>query len=263
MMRGILEKVFYFKNIEFRTEVINHEIWFLADDVCKFLRLSSPNLAIDTLNKKYVYSKEMSTKKGIHKINYINELGINDLICLSSISNAKDFKKWISYEVLPSIERVSVSYVYYESKAPDDVILKAKSGLNDQITKGYETMGLKKIIEKEYEDIPCVLKYKKYISPNELFLIWQVAKVFSNDILFKFGFHVKQNNLFKLLISHYYLIKSNEPNKENINKKYIDIEFTKSLICDEEWTSLMVMLTKKELETIYKNSDELQADDTK
>ena len=48
---------------------------------------------------------ETPTPGGIQKLKIINESGLYSLILSSKLPKAKDFKRWITNEVLPSIRK--------------------------------------------------------------------------------------------------------------------------------------------------------------
>ena len=98
-----------FENPEFgrvRTMDINGEPWFVGKDVAEILGYSDTNKAIamhvdneDKLNDKTASS--LGQRGGW----LINESGLYSLILSSKLPKAKDFKRWVTSEVLPSIRK--------------------------------------------------------------------------------------------------------------------------------------------------------------
>ena len=98
-----------FKNDRFgevRTMVINDEPWFVGKDVASVLGYLNPQKAIrdhvddeDRLGERIVLS-------GQNRMTiFINESGLYALILSSKLPQAKEFKRWVTSEVLPSIRR--------------------------------------------------------------------------------------------------------------------------------------------------------------
>lgn len=98
-----------FENEKFgsvRTMTIDNEPWFVGKDVAECLDYKNPRQAIITNvdeDDKGVHS--IDTLGGIQKMTIINESGLYSLILLSHLKKAKEFKHWVTSEVLPSIRK--------------------------------------------------------------------------------------------------------------------------------------------------------------
>lgn len=97
-----------FKNDQFgemRTVTIGEEIWFVGKDVAEILGYSNPQKAIrdhvDSEDKTLNESFTVNGTKGI----LINESGLYSLVLSSKLPSAKEFKRWVTSEVLPSIRK--------------------------------------------------------------------------------------------------------------------------------------------------------------
>lgn len=98
-----------FKNDSFgevRTLIIDNEPWFVGKDVASILGYADTNKAItmhvdeeDKLNDKTASS--LGQRGGW----LINESGLYSLILSSKLPKAKEFKRWVTSEVLPSIRK--------------------------------------------------------------------------------------------------------------------------------------------------------------
>ena len=99
-----------FNNAEFgeiRTVEINNEPWFVGKDVAIALGYADPNKAIanhvDEEDKKL--NDKSSSSFGQRGTHIINESGLYSLIMSSKLEKAKQFKRWVTSEVLPSIRK--------------------------------------------------------------------------------------------------------------------------------------------------------------
>ncbi len=116
-----------FKNERFgevRTMVINDEPWFVGKDVAMMLGYKSPSVAIcenvDSEDKTtFVISESGSKYKS--KTTFINESGLYALILSSKLPQAKDFKRWVTSEVLPQI-RMTGGYIPVGKDDDEDAI---------------------------------------------------------------------------------------------------------------------------------------------
>ena len=99
-----------FKNDSFgevRTLIIDNEPWFVGKDVASILGYAKPLNAISTH-----IDEDDSLKQGLidnmgrtQETILINESGLYSLILSSKLPKAKDFKRWVTSEVLPSIRK--------------------------------------------------------------------------------------------------------------------------------------------------------------
>lgn len=79
--------------------------WFVAADVCRVLALSKPENAYARLDDDEKDTHIVGTPGGQQEMVTINESGLYSLILTSRKPSAKQFKKWVTSEVLPSIRR--------------------------------------------------------------------------------------------------------------------------------------------------------------
>lgn len=97
-----------FKNPQFgaiRTMEKDGEPWFAGKDVAIALGYSNPQKAIrDHIDSEDRTVNESFTVNGT-PITLINESGLYSLILSSKLPTAKEFKRWVTSEVLPSIRK--------------------------------------------------------------------------------------------------------------------------------------------------------------
>ena len=85
------------------------EPWFVAKDVCEVLELPNTVQALKSLD-----ADERNTLiindgiRGNPRKSIINESGLYSLILKSRKPQAREFKKWVTSEVLPSIRKKGV-----------------------------------------------------------------------------------------------------------------------------------------------------------
>ncbi|WNO30032.1 antirepressor protein [Oceanotoga phage vB_OteS-UFV02] len=98
-----------FKNEEFgeiRTVVKDNEVWFVGKDVAGILGYSNTRKAlIDHVDDEDKGVTKCDTPGGKQDLIIINESGLYSLILKSKLPNAKQFKRWVTSEVLPSIRK--------------------------------------------------------------------------------------------------------------------------------------------------------------
>lgn len=109
-------QLFNFKGMEFTVVLINDEPNWIAKEICDYLELSNPSVALQGLKegtqKKYINGETLSQLKELPnfnlgsrtaELNLLTEAGVYKLIFKSRKPNAEDFTDWISERVLPSL----------------------------------------------------------------------------------------------------------------------------------------------------------------
>lgn len=129
---------FNFENKKVRSLLINDKPYFVGKDVAIILGYSKPRNAI----QQHV-DQDDALKQGIidnlgrtQNMTVINESGLYSLILSSKLPKAKEFKRWVTSEVLPSIRKTG-SYGQHE---------KIESLLNNMIDLSKEFVVLTKSI---------------------------------------------------------------------------------------------------------------------
>lgn len=116
---------------DLNTVVINEEIWLNANDVCRALGYKNPRKALeDHVDGEDVTKRYTLTEGGNQQMNYINESGFYSLVFGSKLPGAKDFKKWVTSEVLPSIRK----HGYYIDKKRIVELEESKKSLERKIS---------------------------------------------------------------------------------------------------------------------------------
>lgn len=83
----------------------NGEPWWVAKDVCKILGLEDTHKAVQRLEEDEKGRKIIPTPGGDQQMLVINEPGLYSLMLRSNKPEAKQFKKWVTHDVLPTIRK--------------------------------------------------------------------------------------------------------------------------------------------------------------
>lgn len=106
-----------------RTASINGEPFLVGKDVAQTLGYSNPQKALrDHVDEEDKGVNEMDTPGGKQKIILINESGLYSLILSSKLPAAKEFKHWVTSEVLPAIRQTG-GYILGEKDMTDEEIM--------------------------------------------------------------------------------------------------------------------------------------------
>ena len=119
-----------FKNDRFgevRTMVINDEPWFVGKDVASVLGYAKPlnavamHVEIEDSLKQGLLDSNGKTQQTI----FINESGLYSLILSSKLPQAKEFKRWVTSEVLPQIRKTGGYIPVNDCKDDGEIMAKA------------------------------------------------------------------------------------------------------------------------------------------
>ena len=124
------DKIQIFKNAEFgsvRTIELDGEPWFIGKDVAAALGYAKTRNAIathvDDDDKKD--APIQGPLGGEQRVTVINESGLYSLILSSKLPKAKEFKHWITAEVLPSIRKNGGYMTCQKEMTPEEVVANA------------------------------------------------------------------------------------------------------------------------------------------
>lgn len=99
--------IFNYEGADIRTVAIEGEPWFVGKDVAEVLGYSNPRDAL----YRHVDGEDKNTVafhdgiQGNPNMTIINESGLYSLILGSKLPTAKQFKRWVTSEVLPAIRK--------------------------------------------------------------------------------------------------------------------------------------------------------------
>ncbi|WP_449451667.1 ORF6C domain-containing protein [Streptococcus suis] len=102
-----MNEIFVFHGQEVRTVIINNEPWFVGKDVADILGYSKSRNAIALhVDEDDALKQGITDSLGrIQETIIINESGLYSLILSSKLPQAKEFKRWVTSEVLPQIRQ--------------------------------------------------------------------------------------------------------------------------------------------------------------
>lgn len=98
-------QVFNFSGNEIRVVTKDGQPWWVAKDVCEVLEIKNNRDALGRLDKDEKGVASTDTLGGAQQVQVVNEPGLYSLILGSRKPEAKQFKRWITHEVIPTIRK--------------------------------------------------------------------------------------------------------------------------------------------------------------
>lgn len=183
-----------------RTVERDGEPWFVGKDIADALGYADPNKALamhvdedDKLNDKTASS--LGQRGGW----LINESGLYSLILSSKLSSAKDFKKWITGEVIPSIRKHGA---YATPATIENIISDPDFGIQLLNTLKAEQEKNKRLTAENERLQPARIFSEAVAVSDDCILIGELAKILRQNAV-----EIGQNRLFEWLRKKGYLIR--------------------------------------------------------
>ena len=162
-------QVFNFKNREVRMVIINNEPWFVAKDVCDVLELTDASKTVSRLDEDEKLIRKLFVSGQNRDVTVINESGLYSLVLTSNKPEAKEFKHWITHDVIPAIRKTGTYSITQDSYMIEDPIARAERWIEEQ----KEKLLLKQKIQ---EDAPKVGYFNDLVERNLLTNFRDTAK---------------------------------------------------------------------------------------
>ena len=185
---------------EVRTIEINGEAWFIGREIAELLGYSNTRDAL----ARHVDAEDKNTvvipdgNKGNPNQTIINESGLYSLILSSKLPTAKQFKHWITSEVIPAIRRHGI----YATPETIEKIINDPNFLITVLTELQKEQTKNKILTaKIAEDKPLTEFAEAVGRSRNAILIGDLARLLNQN-----GVNTGQNRLFAWLRKNNYLI---------------------------------------------------------
>lgn len=101
----------------------NNEPWFVAIDICNALELTNPTVAVSRLDDDEKAKFNLGLSGGA--TNVVNEYGLYNLVLASRKKEAKQFKRWITHEVIPAIRKDGGYMLVNRDNSEEEIMAKA------------------------------------------------------------------------------------------------------------------------------------------
>ena len=203
-----MENIEIYENPEFgkvRTVQINDKPYFVGKDVAEILGYERPTDAVrKRVDEEDRGVSKIATPSGTQEMTVINESGLYSLILSSKLPKAKEFKRWVTSEVLPSIRKHGVYAVDEMLANPDTLIaalteLKAEREAKKQLetTIAVQSQQISELQPKaSYYDV--ILNCKDLVSTTEIAKDYGKSAKWLNALLHELGIQFKQGGIWLL-----------------------------------------------------------------
>ena len=190
-----MNEIFNFHGQDVRTVTINGEPYLVGKDVAEILGYSRPDNAIrNHVDDEDKLVHQFSASGQNRNMTVINESGFYALVLSSKLPRAKEFKRWVTSEVLPTIRKHGMYATDELLDNPDFAIA--------TLQKLKEEREAKKLLEATIEEQkPKVIFANAVSASHTSILVGDFAKLMRQN-----GLNFGQNRMFAWLRENGYLI---------------------------------------------------------
>ena len=184
------------------------DVWFVGKDVAEILGYTNPSKALaDHVDEEDKLNNESLSSLGQRGGWIINESGLYSLVLSSKLPTARQFKRWITKEVIPSIRKTGG---YFATPKTYVEALRALADAEEE----------KERLALENEEMkPKAEFYDDVTGSSDTIEIGEVAKVLNCGI--------GRNKLFDFLRKEKVLMKNNIPKQHFVDEGYFRVIETK------------------------------------
>ena len=196
---------FDFKGAALRTLTDeNGEPWFVAKDVCDVLDYTNASKAInDHVDQEDKLNNESLSSLGQRGGWLVNESGLYSLVLSSKLPTAKEFKRWVTHEVLPQIRKTGGYIPTSESDSDEDIMARAVLVAQRTIKQKNQQIASQQSRIDELQ--PKASAWDNFVDIDDALSVRDSAKLLSN-----LGRTVGQTELFEWLDRHDWIFRENK-----------------------------------------------------
>lgn len=233
-----MQELKIFENVQFgkvRILEIENEPYFVGKDVAEILGYSDTNQAI----RMHVDEDDKLTSSfngsGQNRQMYvINESGLYSLILKSKLPQARQFKRWVTNEVLPSIRKHGL-YATDELLDNPDFLIEAITKLKEEREKNLKLQAINSKLEVENEIMqPKAEYFDELVSRNLLTNFRDTAKMLQ----------VKESVFIKFLLNKKYIYRDKKGKLVPYSHKNTGLfEVKETLNHKTDWKGTQTLIT--------------------
>lgn len=195
---------------EVRTAGTAQEPIFCAADICRALGYNNGRDAISRhCDEGDVVKHDTPTTSGVQTMTFVNESGLYSLIFGSKLESAKQFKKWVTSDVLPSIRKhgmyATEATVENMLNDPENAILMLQAYQRERKERLAAQQQVEKLEAQAIEDKPKIIYADAVKGSTSSCLIGELAKMIAQN-----GYPIGEKRLFQWLRDNHYLCSYGE-----------------------------------------------------
>lgn len=191
---------FQFQDREVRVVDVDGAPWFVASDVAKILGYAAAKDMTRRLDEDDKGGRSVPTPGGEQQMTIISEPGLYVAVLGSQVPGAREFKRWVTHEVLPSVRQHGgylTEQKIQEVLSDPDTLIRLATDLKEARAAQLREEKARKAVESYAKDLePRADGYDRFLSGDGTYSVGAAAKMLG----------LSQNKLFTELRNHHVLI---------------------------------------------------------
>lgn len=208
---------------------------FCAADICRALQYANPRDALARhCEEGDVVKRDTLTAKGMQSMSYVTESGLYALIFGSKMPAAKEFKRWVTSEVLPAIRKSGGYMVSRENESTEDLMARALLVAQETLSRASQE---NKQLKERVEVAESKASFAEAVEAStNTILIAELSKILQQN-----GVNIGQNRLFAWMRTNGYLCSNpayyNQPTQKAMQLGLFEV--TKHIVQKPNGTSIV------------------------
>lgn len=196
---------FTYEDVEVRAVDVDGEPWFIASDVAGILGYANASAAIaQHVDDEDVLRATLAIREGSRDVSreraLVNESGLYALIFSSRLPNAREFRRWVTAQVLPAVRQHGgylTEQKIEEFLTDPDTLIQLATQLKEERAARHREEKARQAVESYARDLePRADGYDRFLSGDGSYSVGAAAKMLG----------LSQNKLFAELRNHRVLI---------------------------------------------------------
>lgn len=210
-------QVFNFNTNEVRVSIVDGQPWWVAKDICAVLDIDQSQTRRLEDDEKGLRS--IQTLGGDQQMLCVNEPGLYSLVIGSRKPEAKEFKRWVTHDVLPSIRKTGM-YATQELLDNPDLLIAAATQLKQ------ERAERARLEQQAAADAPKVAFANAVAGSSTSILVRELAVIMRQN-----GIDIGEKRLFVWMRQNGYLIRRegtdyNMPTQRSVELGVLEVKET-------------------------------------
>ena len=206
-----------------RTVMVKNEPWFVGKDVAEILGYNRPTKAIqDHVDSEDLDGIPIQDSIGrMQNTPIINESGLYSLVLSSRLPRAKEFKRWVTSEILPSLRKHGGYIVGQEEMTKEELVAKALIAANSILEE--KEKALSELTRQIEADSEHTLLGRSVSTSDDCISIGELSKIIRQN-----GIDIGRDRLFRWMRDNGYLMKEgrdyNSPTQYSVSNGLLKLK---------------------------------------